>query len=134
MPHISSLYFKVAAIFLVFSLAAGLQMSISGAHTITGAHAHAALVGWVGSALFGTYFALEPAKAVTRLAWTQFWVATLSAAVMILSLYLLLLGQAWAETFVAAGAIGYLAGALLFALAVFVEVEAHPAGHHHRPA
>jgi hypothetical protein len=40
----------------------GIAMSISGVHNVTGAHAHANLLGWVTMAIFGVYYALAPAK------------------------------------------------------------------------
>ena len=68
MPQVSHLFFKAAVVFLVVGLLMGLQMSISGQHNVIGAHAHANLLGWVTMAIFGGYYALNPAKAATRLA------------------------------------------------------------------
>jgi cbb3-type cytochrome oxidase subunit 1 len=119
MPKISQWFFRTAVVFLIFSIAAGLQMSISGVHNVTGAHAHAGLLGWATSAIFGTYYALDPAKATTRLAYTQFWIFTIAAVVMSVALYLMLLGYEGLAPVVAAGSILSFVGVLIFAFVVF---------------
>jgi uncharacterized membrane protein (UPF0136 family) len=86
MPKISEYYFRAAIVFLIAGIALGLHMSISGNHNVIGAHAHINLLGWVTSALFGGYFALNPAKATGRLPMIQFVIFTLGVAVMGVSL------------------------------------------------
>ena len=63
MPKVAELFFKTAAVFLIVGIAMGLHMSMSANHDVIGAHAHTNLLGWVTSALFGGYYALNPAKA-----------------------------------------------------------------------
>ena len=67
MPRISNLFFRTAILFLIVGIAIGLQMAISQNHNVIGAHAHINLLGWVTSAIFGVYYALNPAKAEGRL-------------------------------------------------------------------
>ena len=86
MPRIAEYYFRTAIVFLIVGIAIGLHMSISGTHNVIGAHAHINLLGWVTSALFGGYFALNPAKAAGRLPMLQYVVYTLGVAVMTASL------------------------------------------------
>lgn len=119
MPQVSRNYFMAAAIFLLASVAMGLQMSISGVHNVAGAHAHLSLLGWVSCALFGTYFALCREKATSFLATLQFWIATLSSAGMTGALYLLMRGNAAMEPVVAAGSLAFALAAVLFAWIVF---------------
>lgn len=126
MPYLSRLYFMTATVFLILGIAAGLQMSISGLHNVTGAHVHISLLGWVSLAVFGTYFALDPTHAETRLAYAQFAIVTVSTVVMNGALYLLLLGNAGLAPFVAAGSAGYAAGALIFAWIVFADFTRVP--------
>ncbi len=121
MPFIARLYFKTAIIFLIVGISMGLQMSISGVHNVTGAHAHANLLGWVTMALFGGYYALNPAKASTRLATLQYGVFTLGIVVMVPSLYLLLQGYAAFEPLVAVSSLIAFLGVLLFAVVVFAK-------------
>lgn len=119
MPKISQWFFRTAVVFLILSIAAGLQMSISGVHNVTGAHAHAGLLGWATSAIFGAYYALNPSKAETKLAYIQFWVFVVAAAVMSVALYFLLLGYEELAPLLAASSIVSFVGALLFAYVVF---------------
>lgn len=119
MPALSKLYFKTAIVFLIIGIAAGIHMSISGNHSVTGAHAHINLLGWVTMALFGTYFAFEPEKARSRLARIQYGVYTLGVVVMMPSLYFLLKGNPALEPLVAISSLIVFAGALLFAVVIF---------------
>lgn len=119
MPKISHLYFRTAIVFLIVGVAIGLQMSITGVHDVIGAHAHVNLLGWVTMAIFGVYYALNPAKAERRLAMVQYGVYTLGVAVLVPSLYLLLKGNAALEPLVAAASLVTFAGILLFAVVIF---------------
>ncbi|WP_425419894.1 hypothetical protein [Oricola indica] len=119
MPKISKLFFKTAILFLLVGIAIGLKMSISGVHNVTGAHAHANLLGWVTMAIMGAYYALAPAKAEGRLAIVQYGVYTLGVLIMIPALYMLLLGNPQYEPLVAGGSLITFAGVILFAFIIF---------------
>jgi hypothetical protein len=119
MPQVSELFFKTAVVFLMVGIAMGLHMSMSANHDVIGAHAHTNLLGWVTSALFGGYYALNPAKAGTRLAMIHFWVYTLGVAAMVPSLYLFLKGFAAMEPLVALTSLVTFAGVIVFAVVVF---------------
>lgn len=119
MPALSQLYFKTAIIFLVIGIAAGIHMSITGDHSVMGAHAHTNLLGWVTMALFGTYFAFEPEKARSRLARIQYGVYTIGVVVMMPSLYFLLKGNPALEPLVAISSLVVFVGVLLFAIMIF---------------
>lgn len=97
----------------------GLQMAMSGTHNVIGAHAHTNLLGWVTMAIFGGYYALNPAKAQTRLANLQYWVYTAGVAVMVPSLYLLYLGYAAIEPLVGLSSLVGAAGVIMFAVIVY---------------
>ncbi|WP_454857151.1 hypothetical protein [Rhizobium binxianense] len=119
MPRIADLYFKTAIVFLIIGIGMGLNMAISQNHTVTGAHAHANLLGWVTMAIFGGYHALNPKKAERRIAMIQYCIYTVGVAVMIPSLYFYLLGNAAMEPLVAISSIVTFAGVLLFAVIIF---------------
>ena len=119
MPAISKLYFKTAIVFLVIGIAVGIHMSISGDHSVMGAHAHTNLLGWVTMALFGTYLALEPEKARSRLARVQYGVYTIGVVVMMPSLYFMLKGNPALEPLVAISSLVVFAGVLMFAFLIF---------------
>ncbi len=119
MPKISQLFFKSATIFFIIGVIMGLHMGISGDHTPFPAHAHLNLLGWVSSAIFAIYYALNPAKAVGRLPMWQFAIFTLGLVVMIPALYFMALGNAALEPLVGIGSFIVFAGVLLFAAVVF---------------
>ncbi len=119
MPRISQLYFKTATILFLVGIVMGLHMGISGNHSTYPAHAHLNLLGWVSSAIFGIYFALNPAKAGGRLPMIQFVVYTIGVIVMTVGLYLMLQGNPAMDALVGIGSFIVLAGVLLFTAIVF---------------
>ena len=129
MPRISNLFFRTAILFLIVGIAIGLQMAISQNHNVIGAHAHINLLGWVTSAIFGVYYALNPAKAEGRLPLIQYGVYTVGVVIMVTSLYFLLQGNTAIFPFVAAGSLITFAGVLLFALVVVRTARAGTAVH-----
>lgn len=131
MPHISQLFFKSAVIWLLIGIAAGLQMAMSGNHSVIAAHAHINLLGWVTTAIFGGYYALNPAKASKRIAMVHYAVYMLGLVVMLPTLYLMERGNPQLEPIVGIGSIITLVGVLIFAVVLFsresVAVQRAPA-------
>lgn len=123
MPRISELFFKTAIVFLVAGIAIGITMAIGRDHSVMGAHAHINLLGWVTSAIFGGYYALNPAKAAGRLPMIHYAVYTTGVVIMVVALYLLLSGNAAMEPFVAAGSLITFAGVLIFAWITFARAS-----------
>lgn len=119
MPAISKMYFMTAICFLVAGILVGLQMSMTRDFAPTGAHAHINLLGWVTMSIFGTFHALNPRGAETRLAKVQYFVYTGGVLVMTPALYLLLTGNPSAEPVVAASSLVVFAGVLMFAAIIF---------------
>lgn len=119
MPRIANLYFKTAIIFFIIGIGIGLKMAITEDHSVIGAHAHANLLGWVSMAIFGGYHALNPKKAERRLAMIQYYIYTFGVALMVPSLYLMLLGNMAMEPIVGISSIITFAGVLLFAFIIF---------------
>ena len=124
MPRISEYYFRTAILFLIVGISIGIHMSISQNHNVIGAHAHINLLGWVTSAIFGGYYALNPAKAAGRLPMLQYIVYVVGVAVMGISLYLLLAGNPAMEPVVAVASLLTFAGVLLFAWIVWTPARA----------
>lgn len=124
MPTIAQWFFKAAVVFLLLGILMGLQMSISGNHNVIGAHAHTNLLGWVTSAIFGGYYALNPAKAETRLASIHFWAYLASVVVMVPSLYLLYIGYPAVEPALAIASLTAFAAVVVFAVVVFTPARA----------
>lgn len=119
MPHVAELYFKTAVVFFLASIAVGLQMAISGNHGFIAAHAHANLLGWVSMALFGSYLSLNPARAASRLAYLQYWVYTVGVAVLVVTLYFMLMGYTVLEPLAALSSLVVALGAIMFAVIIF---------------
>ncbi len=134
MPYVSHLFFRTAIVFLVIGIAVGLHMAISGDHSVAPAHAHINLLGWVTSALFGGYYALNPAKAQRRIAMIQYGVYTAGIAIMLPSLYVLLSGYPEIGPVVAGSAFIVYAGVILFAVVLFARGESKQALRPREPA
>lgn len=119
MPRIADLFFKTALVFLIIGIAVGLQMAISQNHNVVGAHAHINLLGWVTSAIFGVYYALNPKKAQGRLPMVHYGIYVAGVVIMSAALYMLLSGSAGLEPVVAGGSLITLGGVLVFAFILF---------------
>ena len=83
MKNPATLFFATGAIFVLIGMGWGIQMSATQDHSLSAAHAHLNLIGFVVMSVYGTYYALTPAAAATRLAWFHYALATLSVVVMI---------------------------------------------------
>jgi hypothetical protein len=119
MPKVAELFFRTAIVFLIIGVGVGLMMAISRNHNVIGAHAHINLLGWVTSAIFGGYYALNPAKAEGRLPMTHYAIYTIGVVIMSGSLYMLLSGNAAFEAPVAVSSLITFLGVLIFAWIVF---------------
>lgn len=83
MKSISTLFFGTAAFFAICGMVWGIQMSASHDHTLSPAHGHLNLIGFVAMSVFGTYYALTPRAATGALAMVHFVLTT--ATVLILT-------------------------------------------------
>jgi hypothetical protein len=119
MPGISRFYFAMAITYLLVGIGVGLHMSIIQDHTAAGAHAHINLLGWVTSAVFGGYYALNPQKAEGWLPMAQCILYSVGLIVMLPALYMMLTGTPSFEPAVAIGSIAVAIGVVLFAAVVF---------------
>jgi drug/metabolite transporter (DMT)-like permease len=119
MPRVSQLFFRTAIVLFIIGIAIGLHMGISEDHSAFPAHAHINLLGWVTSAIFGAYYALNPVKAQRRVAMVQFWVYNLGLLLMLPALYLKYTGTPEAEPVLAFGSLVVGVGVLIFAYIVF---------------
>ncbi len=83
MRGISFWFLITASIYAAIGMAWGISMSASGDHSLSPAHSHLNLIGWVTMALFGTYYHLVPKAAETMLAKIHFGVATLGLLIIV---------------------------------------------------
>lgn len=75
-------FFASAAIFALIGMVWGVQMSATHDHTLAPAHGHLNLLGFVAMAIFGTYYALTPTAALSRLAKIHFAAAILTVIIL----------------------------------------------------
>jgi hypothetical protein len=122
MPRVSQLFFAVAVLCGLAGMAWGIQMAENNNHLQMPAHAHLNLLGWVGSAIYGTFFALNPGR-IRRSAWIVFVLNTVGVATMIPFLALFYAeGMPATSSYLVPLSIGTVivfAGMLVFAVDVF---------------
>lgn len=68
MKNISNLFFLTGAICAVLGMVWGIEMSISTDHSLSPAHGHLNLIGFVTMSIFGAYYALNPEVGTSKLA------------------------------------------------------------------
>lgn len=79
-----SFYFMVLAVISVtLGMVWGIQMSATQNHTLSPAHAHLNLLGWVTMAIFAVYYHLVPAAAQGLLAKLHLLVAVLGLGMIV---------------------------------------------------
>ncbi|HVY43857.1 MAG TPA: hypothetical protein VG966_12555 [Hyphomicrobiaceae bacterium] len=82
-------FLSVAVLQALIGMGLGVFMGISGDFTLAPAHAHNNLLGWVGMAIFGLYYALLPEVAARPVAVIHFWIALAGNILMPLGIALL---------------------------------------------
>lgn len=116
---VSQLYFRTAIVLLIVGMAFGIYMAASQDHIASPAHAHLNLIGFVVMSVYGTYFALNPAKAGGRMPRLIWGLNTLAAVVMFPTLAAVLYGKPEVEPLVALASLMALVGAVMFAVLAF---------------
>lgn len=118
MNNLAFRFLFLASLFALAGMAWGIQMSISTDHSLSGAHAHNNLVGFVTMAIYGFFYAVAPSAAKGGLAQTHFWVALLGAVLIGPGIALAVTGQGEIVAIVASFAT--IIGMALFAAIVFI--------------
>ena len=116
MKSIPTWFFATAAIFALCGMVWGIQMSATHDHTLSPAHGHLNLIGFVSMSVFGTYYALTPSAAASRLAGVHFALVTSTVVVLTPGIVLALTEQG--ETLAQIGSILAVASIALFAFMV----------------
>lgn len=75
--------FVSAAFYALVGMAMGIFMAASHDHTLSPAHAHLNLLGWVSMGLYGLFYHAAPAIAAKRIARAHIVLATLSVWLLI---------------------------------------------------
>jgi len=119
----AALWLKLAVIYLIAGVGLGVVMGASGNFALRPVHAHLNLLGWTTLALAGLVYGAYPEAATSRLARIHFWLHNASLPVMMISLSLLMLGNAEALPILAGSEIVMAAAVIAFACNVFVNVQ-----------
>ncbi|MGR3713307.1 MAG: hypothetical protein ACU0A6_09325 [Shimia sp.] len=117
MKHIATRFFAAAAVFALIGMVWGIQMSASHDHTLSPAHGHLNLIGFVGMSIFGAYYALTPQAAGGRLANIHFVVTV--ATVLVLTPGIVMAITERGEVLAQIGSILAVLSMALFAFVVF---------------
>lgn len=116
MKGIALLFFATGVLAALIGMGWGIQMSASGNHTLSPAHAHLNLLGFVAFSIFGLFYHLMPVAAASKLAKAHY-------AVAVAGLVLIVPGIVWAitqqgETAAKIGSVLTILSMLLFAVVV----------------
>ncbi|MBO6900716.1 MAG: hypothetical protein JJ864_05155 [Rhizobiaceae bacterium] len=110
-------FFATAAIYVAIGMVWGIVMSATMDHSLSPAHGHLNLIGWVTMGLFGIYYHNVPEAAETQLAKVHFAIATLGVVLIVPGIVMALRqdGEALAK----AGSVLTLISILIFVFTVF---------------
>jgi len=123
MKGIAFLFFVTAAVAVLLGMVWGIQMSASGDHSLSGAHAHLNLIGWVTMGLFGVYYHVVPEAADHKLAKLHYPLALAGLVVIVPGIVMAL-----RETGDTLAKVGSLLTVLSMLLFVFIVVSTRKQG------
>jgi len=116
MKSIAGRFFITGALFALAGMAWGIWMSASQDHTLSPAHGHLNLIGFVAMSVFGTYYALTPRAASSQIAPFHYGLSV--AAVLVLVPGIVMAITQAGETMAKIGSVLALLSMALFAYAV----------------
>lgn len=116
MRPIANLFFLTGAIFALCGMVWGIQMSASHDHSLSPAHGHLNLIGFVSMSVFGAYYALSPGAAQSMLARVHYVLVTASVLVLVPGIVLAIQGRT--EAMAKIGSVLAVASMALFVLIV----------------
>ena len=116
MRGISYLFIVTASLYALIGMGWGIHMAASENHSLSPAHGHLNLIGWVSMMLYGFYYHLVSEAAQTVLAKIHFAVAT--AGILIITPGIAMVLQGGSHAPAKAGSVLVLVSALIFAYTV----------------
>lgn len=126
MTGLARRFMVTGVVVLLSGMVWGIQMSASHDHTLSPAHGHLNLIGFVAFSIFALYYHLVPDAAATRRAGVHFWLSVLALAVLVPGIALAILGVT--EVLAVAGSFLTLAQVALFGWIVVSPGGRMPAG------
>ncbi|SFD47920.1 hypothetical protein SAMN04488523_101101 [Sulfitobacter brevis] len=112
MKSIPTLFFATAVLAAICGMIWGIQMAATGDHLLSPAHGHLNLIGFVVMAVSGTYYALTPAAAASRLARTHYILLVITVLLLAPGIALAITGRT--EALALIGSLFALGSMLLF--------------------
>ncbi len=103
MKNIANTFFLTAVLSALIGMAWGIQMSATHDHSLSPAHGHLNLLGFVAMAVYGAFYAVSPEAGRSRLARLHFGLATISVVVLVLGIVSAISGSG--ETLAKAGSV-----------------------------
>lgn len=116
MKNTPKMFFAAGAFFALCGMVWGIQMSATHDHTLSPAHGHLNLIGFVMMSVFGTYYALTPHAGRHRTAGIHFALTLGAVVVLIPGIALAISGRT--EVFAQAGSVLAVLSMALFGLVV----------------
>jgi hypothetical protein len=112
-------FFIGSIAFGLLGIVLGLAMAISQDHSAMPAHAHVLVIGWLSFAVFGFFYHLFPTAAASMAARIHCWLATVSAPLLFVAVYLVVTGNTAVEPLAATASIAYALSYVAFAAAAW---------------
>jgi len=122
MRNLPYYFIGVAVLQALVGMGLGIYMGISQDFTLAPAHAHNNLLGWVGMAIFGLYYAMVPEVAAKRIVLVHFWIALIGNIVLPLGIGLVVSGKGEIVSII--GSLVEVASMLLFGFIVWTNKAA----------
>ena len=121
MPRVSYAFFAFAALCGLIGTIWGSRMGETGDHSTFAAHAHLNLLGWLGMAVMGGFYALTAGRVPGWLAWTNFALAAIGATSLAVAMvYIFAAGDDRFVPLVIVGSVGPILAMVSFLGAVLV--------------
>lgn len=119
MPRVSKAFFLCAVVYGICGMGLGMYMGASENHTLMPVHAHVNLLGWVGLAIMGGFYALVGDRAPIKLAWANFALSNVGVLVIGPMLGVLLTtGNKAVIPILGVGELATVLGMVIFAVAI----------------
>lgn len=83
MRNIATAFFLTAVVFALAGMVWGIQMSATHDHSLSPAHGHLNLLGFVAMAIYGAFYAVSPNAGQSRLSRIHLGLAILSVVVLV---------------------------------------------------
>lgn len=122
MKGIARGFMAIGVLSALIGMVWGIQMSASGNHTLSPAHAHLNLLGWVSCAIFGFYYHVVPRAAAGVLARVHLGLAALGLVMIVPGIVMAVSGQG--ETLAKLGSVVTVLSMLTFAVVLLRDTGA----------